>query len=53
LNAPYQFLTYTFCLLGKDINITKQNTEGMLVTRKEIGMEVNVDRTKYKHRLMF
>jgi hypothetical protein len=52
LNVTYQFLTYTFCLLGKDINITKKNTEGMLVTTKDVGMELNVDRTKYKHMLI-
>jgi hypothetical protein len=39
-------------LLGKDINTTKKNTEGLLVTRKEAGLEVNVDRPKYKYMLM-
>jgi len=53
LNATSQLLTHTFCLLGKDINITKKNTEGMLVARKEGGMNINVDRAHFKHMLMF
>jgi hypothetical protein len=40
-------------LLGKDINTTKKNADGLLVTRKEVGLEVNADRTKYKYMLMF
>jgi hypothetical protein len=42
-----------YILLGKDINITKKNTDGMVVPRKEVGIKVNADRTKYKHMLMF
>jgi hypothetical protein len=51
LNATYQLLTYT--LFIRQRHITKKDTEGMPVTRKEVGMKVNVDRTKYKHMLIF
>jgi len=49
-NFPTSDLLY---FIRKDINITKKNTEGMLVARKEVGMNVNVDRTHFKHMLMF
>jgi hypothetical protein len=34
-------------LLGCNINIIKQNTETLIDTSKEVGLEVNTDKTKY------
>jgi len=33
--------------LGGNVHTIKQNTEALLVGSKEIGLEVNVDKTKY------
>jgi len=41
----------TWCLkgniLGGSVHIVKRNTEALLVGSKEIGLDVNVDKTKY------
>ena len=34
-------------MLGRSVNTMKKNTEIFLVTCKEIGLEVNADKTKY------
>jgi hypothetical protein len=34
--------------LGENINIVKKNAEALLDARKEIGLEVNSEKTKYK-----
>jgi hypothetical protein len=34
-------------ILGGSIRAVKENTEVLLVTAKEIGLEVNADKTKY------
>jgi len=34
-------------LLGKNTHIIKENTEGLLATSKEDGLEVNTDRIKH------
>jgi hypothetical protein len=35
-------------LLGKDINTIKENTEALLDTSKEVDLEVNKEKIKYK-----
>jgi hypothetical protein len=34
-------------LLGENINIVKEITDALLDARKEVGLEVNVEKTKY------
>ena len=34
-------------LWGKNIHIIQENTEGLLATSKEAGLEVNAERTKH------
>ena len=34
-------------MLGGSIHTIKENTEALVVASKEIGLEVNVDKTKY------
>jgi hypothetical protein len=34
-------------LLGENINITRKNAEALLDASKEIGLEVNSEKTKY------
>jgi len=34
-------------LLEKNTHIIKENTEGLLATSKEVGLEVNAERTKH------
>jgi hypothetical protein len=48
LNVAHQLLVYTdyVNLLGENINIVKKNT-ALLDASKEVGPEVNAERTKY------
>ena len=34
-------------ILGGSVDTTKENAEVLIVASKEIGLEVNVDKTKY------
>jgi hypothetical protein len=34
-------------LLGDDIDIIKQNTDALIDVGKKVGLEVNIERTKY------
>jgi hypothetical protein len=49
LNGTHQFLAYTdnVNILGGKIHAVKKNTEALVAPTKEIGLEVNADKTKY------
>jgi len=49
LNGTHQFLVYAddVNILGGSIHTIKENTEAFVVASKEIGLEVNADKTKY------
>jgi hypothetical protein len=49
LNGTHQLLVCAdhVHLLDENINITKRNTEGLSEACKEVGLEVNAERTKY------
>jgi hypothetical protein len=49
LNRTHQLLVYAdgINLLGENINIVKKNAETLLDASKEIGLEVNSEKTKY------
>jgi hypothetical protein len=49
LNGTHQLLAYTddVNLLGDNIDTIKKNTETLIGASKEIGLEINVEKTKY------
>jgi hypothetical protein len=49
LNGTHQLLVYAddINILGGSVHIIKESAEALLVTSKEIGLEVNADKTKY------
>jgi hypothetical protein len=49
LNGTYQFLVSAADdnTLGESIHTLKKNSEALLISSKEIGLEVNSDKTKY------
>jgi len=49
LNGAHQLLVYAddVNILGGSVHTVKENTETLLVGSKEIGLEVNADKTKY------
>ena len=49
LNCTRQFLVYAddVNILGGSVHTMKKNTETLLVGSKDIGLEVNADKTKY------
>jgi len=49
LNGTHQLLVYAdhVNILGGSVHIIKENAEALIVTSKEIGLEVNADKTKY------
>ena len=49
LNGTHQLLAYAgdVNILGGSVHTVKENAEALVVATKEIGLEVNVDETKY------
>jgi hypothetical protein len=49
LNGTHQLLVSAddVNLLGDNIDTTKKNTPTLIHTSKEVGLEVNTDKTKY------
>jgi hypothetical protein len=49
LNGTHQFLAYAddVNLLGGSVHTVKENAEVLVVATKEIGLDVNADKTKY------
>jgi len=49
LNGTYQLLVYAddVNILGRCLCTNKKNTEALVVTSKETGLEVNADKTVY------
>jgi hypothetical protein len=49
LNGARQLLVYAdhVNILGERIHNTRKNTEALLLASKEIGLEVNAEKTKY------
>jgi hypothetical protein len=49
MNWTHHFLAYAddVNLLGDNIDIIKKNAEILIVASKEVGLEINVDKTKY------
>ena len=49
LNGTHELLIYAndVNMLGGSVHTTKENAEALVVASREIGLEVNADRTKY------
>ena len=49
INGTHQILAYAddVNILGRSIRTIKEKTEALVVAGKEIGLEVNADKTKY------
>jgi hypothetical protein len=49
LNGTHQILPYAddMNLLGDNIDTIKKNTETLIDASKEVGLEINVEKTKY------
>ena len=49
LNGTHQLMVYAddVNILGGSAHTIKENAEAVVVARKEIGLEVNADQTKY------
>jgi hypothetical protein len=49
LNGTHQLLAYAddINILGGSVHAVKKNTEALVAATKEIGLEVNADKTKH------
>jgi hypothetical protein len=49
LNGTHQLMAYTddVNLLGENIDTIKNNTETLIDANKEVGLEINIEKTKY------
>jgi hypothetical protein len=49
LNGTHQLLVYVadVYILGRSIHSTKKNAEDLVIASKEIGLDVNAEKTKY------
>jgi hypothetical protein len=49
LNGTHQLLVYADYVntLGGSIHAVRKNTEALVIASKEIGLEVNAEKTKY------
>jgi hypothetical protein len=49
LNGTHQLLVYAddVNILGGSVHVIKKNKESLVVASKEIGLEVNAEKTKY------
>jgi len=49
LNGTHQLLVYAddVNILGGSVHTVKKNAEALIVASKEVGLEVNADKTKY------
>jgi hypothetical protein len=47
LNGTHQLPAYDMNLLGDNIETIKKNTESLIDASKEVGLEVNIEKTKY------
>jgi preprotein translocase subunit YajC len=49
LNGTHQSLAYAddVNIMGGSVHTVKENAEALVIATKEIGLEVNVDKTKY------
>ena len=49
LNGTHQLLAYAddVNIPGRNVHTVKENAEALVVATKDIGLEVNVDKTKY------
>jgi hypothetical protein len=51
LNGAHQLLAYAddVNLLGDNVDTIKENTEALIDASKEVGLEINVEKTKYMY----
>jgi hypothetical protein len=48
LNGTHQLLVYAYVnLLGNNMHATEKITEALIGASKEVGLEVNAEKTKY------